>query len=140
METSAMIWWLPRAGSCGGPMRPRSSAPNSAGILGAVLRGHLVAELAPHFPAHPEEEDATGEQQPDQLQELNGDAGKGNAEGGRRANADDECLVALIGRQAGSGEAYNDGVVAGEHQVDENDLEEGAQRLRSNIQSCESLC
>src|SRR5690606_38980094 len=46
--------------------------------------------------------------------------------------ADQDGPVALLAGQARRREADHDGVVAGEHQVDEDDLEEGAQRFGGN--------
>ena len=92
------------------------------------MRG-LLAQLAPHLPAHPEQQHAAGKQQADHLQELGRDAGKDDAQRGRGHDADDDGAAALIGRQARSREPDDDGVVAGEHEVDQDDLEQRGQRV-----------
>ena len=92
------------------------------------MRG-LLAQLAPHLPAHPQQQHAAGEQQADHLQELGRDAGEDDAQGCGGDDADDDGAAALLGRQAGGGKADDDGVVAGEHEVDQDDLEQRGQRV-----------
>ena len=84
----------------------------------------LFAQLAPHLPAHPQQQDAAGKQQADDLQQLDRDAGKADAHHGRRGDAPEDHLGALVLRQTGGGEPDDDGVVAGQHQVDHDDLEQ----------------
>ena len=55
-----------------------------------------------------------------------------DAQAGRRGDADQDCLGALMGGQAGGGKADDDGIVAGQHQVDHDDLEESGENLWSD--------
>ncbi len=89
-----------------------------------------VAQIAPHLPADPEQEDAAGQQQADDLEKLDGDAGKRDAQDGGGKNADQDRLLALVGRQPRRGKTDDDGVVAGQHQVDEDDLQKRQQAGR----------
>ncbi|MGY4470624.1 hypothetical protein ACVWWK_006333 [Bradyrhizobium sp. LB9.1b] len=63
------------------------------------------------------------------MQKLGRDAGKDDAQGGGGDDADDNGAPALLGRQAGCGKADDDGVVAGEHEVDQDDLKQRGQRF-----------
>ena len=93
----------------------------------------LFAQLAPHLPAHPQQQDAAGEQQADDLQQLDRDAGEPDAHHGRRGDAPEDHLGALVLRQAGGGQADHDGVVAGQHQVDHDDLEQRSQSFGREV-------
>ena len=92
------------------------------------MRG-LLAQLAPHLPAHPEQQHAAGEQKADHLQQLGRDAGKDDAQCGGGDDADDDGAPALLGRKTRGGEPNDDSIVAGEHEVDQDDLKQRAQRL-----------
>ena len=72
------------------------------------------AQLAPHLPADPEQQDAAGEQQADDLQKLGGEPGEDDAQDRGGDDAEQDGLVALFLGEAGRGEADDDGVVAGE--------------------------
>ena len=87
-------------------------------------------QLAPHLPAHPQQQHAAGKQQADDLQELGGGGGKTDAQHRRGDDAHEDRLGALFFRQAGCGQADHDGIVARQHQVDHDDLEQGCQRFR----------
>ncbi len=80
------------------------------------------------FQLHPEQQDAAGEQQADDRQQLDGDAGERDAQHRGGDDADQDGAPALLRRQAGGGEPDDDGIVAGQHQVDHDDLEEGGDR------------
>jgi hypothetical protein len=82
------------------------------------------AQLAPHLPAHPEQEEAAGKQQAHDLQELGGHAGKRDAQHRGRHHADQDGLVALVCWQSRGGKPDHDRVVAGENEVDQDDLSE----------------
>ena len=82
------------------------------------------AQLAPHFPADPEQQQSAGEQQADDLKQLRGDAGEADAHQRGRADADQDGLGALLFRQAGGRQPDDDRIVAGKHEVDEDDFEE----------------
>ena len=60
------------------------------------------------------------------------DAREDDAQHRRGENADEDRPVALLARQPRRSEADHDGVVAGEHEVNEDDLEKGAYGLRGD--------
>jgi hypothetical protein len=95
------------------------------GILGA-----RPAQFAPHLPAHPQQENAAGEQQPDDCKQLNGDCGERQSQHSRRNDADQDRLASLRRRQACGREADNHRIVARKHQVDHDHLAESRQRFR----------
>ena len=86
-------------------------------------------QLAPHLPAHPQQQDAAGEEQADDLEKLGGEKREHDAQHRGGDDADQDRLVALLLRQPRRREADHDGVVAGQHQVDHDHLEEGRQGL-----------
>lgn len=86
-----------------------------------------IAKLAPHFPADPEQQQAAGQEQADDRQQIDCDAGKENTQNGCGQNADDDRLTPLRGLEAGSGKTDNHGVVAGENKVDSDDLQQSRQ-------------
>ncbi len=92
------------------------------------------AQLTPHLPAYPEKQQAASEQQSDDCQKIDGDGSKQDAEHRCRQNADNDRLAALRSFQAGSSKADDDGVVAGENEVDSNDLQQSRQTGR-----CENI-
>ena len=69
------------------------------------------------------------EQKPDDLQQLGRHAGEHDAQDGRSDDADQDRLVALVLWKTGRRQSDDDGVVAGQNQIDHDDLEEGGQRL-----------
>jgi hypothetical protein len=87
-------------------------------------RLRLVLDLAVHLPAHPEQQDAAGERQANDGQQLHGHGRKGDAQRDGSRNAPEDHPGAQIGRHAGGGETNDDGIVAGEDQVDDDDLGE----------------
>ena len=88
-----------------------------------------VAQLAPHLPTHPEQQDAANQQEAQDLQELCGEDGEDDAQHRRGKNADEDRLVALILRQARCRKPDHDGIVARQHQVDHDDLAQCDQGL-----------
>jgi len=86
-----------------------------------------LPELAPHLPAHPEQEDAAGEEKADQLQELDGHYGQTQAQGDGGHETVKDGFAPLFGRQTCGGEADGHGVVSGEGQVDHDDLSKSDQ-------------
>jgi hypothetical protein len=83
-----------------------------------------VAQLAEHPPAHPQQQHAAGQRDTDDRQQLHGDGGEGDAHHRRRADAPEDRLAPLLLRQPGGRHADDDGVVAGQDDVDEQDLGE----------------
>ena len=53
------------------------------------------AQLAPHLPAYPKQKDAAGEQQPNDLQQLNRDGREADTQGRGGQYADQDSLLAL---------------------------------------------
>ena len=68
----------------------------------------------------------------DQRQQLHGDQGEADPHHHRGGQADQDRLLALFLGQGGGGEAHGHGVVAGQHQVHQQDLAEGG-RLAGEI-------
>ena len=66
---------------------------------------------------------------PTMAQKPRRDAGEEDAQHRRCDDADEDRLVALLARQPRRRQADHDGVVAGEHEVDEDDLKERAHGL-----------
>ena len=87
-------------------------------------------QFAPHLPAYPKQQNAAGEHQSDDLQQLDRDAGKADAQRRGGEDADQYRLFALLFGKARGGKADNDRVIAGEHQVDHHDLKKGCEGLR----------
>ena len=81
-------------------------------------------QLAPHLPAHPQQENAAGKQQSHDLQQLYCDSREADPQGRGSQYAGQDGLFPLVLRQSGSGKPDNDRIVAGEHQVDHHDLKE----------------
>ena len=86
-----------------------------------------VAQLAPHLPAHPKQQNAAREQQPDDLQQLNRYGSEADAQERGGQYADQDRFPALSFGQPGGCQPDDDCVVAGEHQVDHDDLEKRSQ-------------
>ncbi len=110
----------------------RRGARSAAGAERELAFVRLLAQLSPHLPAYPEQQHAAGEQQADHLQKLGRNAGKDDAEHSGGSDADDDGAAALLGRQARRGKADDDGVVAGQNEVDQDDLKQRAQRVGSD--------
>ena len=116
-------------------LRPRASGGGSAAVVGrqgrlhlglglGLVVGRLLAQFAPHLPAHPQQQQAAGQQQADDGQQLDGDQGEADAQHDGGGQADQDRLLALLRRQGGGGQAHGDGVVAGQHQIDHQHLAE----------------
>ena len=86
------------------------------------------ADLAPHLPADPKQQKTAANQQerPD-LQQPGRRQGKADAQHGGCDDADQDGALALVGRQSRRRETDDDGVVAGERDVDRNDRKQGAE-------------
>jgi hypothetical protein len=94
-------------------------------LLGRLMAVRAaVAQLAVHLPADPEQQHAAGQHDADDRQQLDGDGGEADAHQRRGRDAPDDRLAPLVGRQARRGHADDDGVVARQHDVDEENLAE----------------
>ena len=82
----------------------------------------MADDLAVHLPAYPQQQNATGERQPDDGKQLHGDAGKGDAQHNSARDAPEDHPCPQLRRDPGGREADDDGVVAGQHDVDDDDL------------------
>src|SRR6185437_15832117 len=78
------------------------------------VRGRPPAQLAIHLPAHPEQQQPARQREADDREQLQGD----------RGDAEDDRPPALPGRQTGDGQPDHDGIIAGQHDVDEQHLQE----------------
>ena len=83
------------------------------------------AQFAKHFPAHPQQQQSTGQGNADDRQELDGDGTEGNAQQGGAGDAPEYGAAFLRLRQAGHRNADNNGVVAGQSDVDHQHLHKG---------------
>ena len=99
-----------------------------AGDLVGAAAFVLVANLALHPPRDPQQQEAAGEDQADDLQQLRDHEGEGDPQHQRRKDADHDDLLALLGGKAGRERPDDDRIVAGQDDVDQQDLEEGGER------------
>jgi hypothetical protein len=86
-------------------------------------------QFAPHLPAHPEEQHPAGEQEPDDLEELGRERREHDTQHCRGNDPDQDHPVALLRRKPGRRHADDDGVVAREHEVDHDDLQQHGQGI-----------
>ena len=98
------------------------------------------AQLAPHLPAHPEQQDAAGEEQAHDLEKLGREQREDDAQDGGGEDAEQDRLVALLLRETGGGQADDDGVVAGKRQVDADDHQEGDDLGSENCERSNMRC
>jgi hypothetical protein len=93
-----------------------------------------IAQFAIHFPADPKQQDATSQNNPDDLQQLNGDGSEADAHHGRRDNTPENGLFPLFRWQTRRRHAHHDGVIASEHNVNEKNKHEWLQPFREHFQ------
>ncbi len=106
------------------------------GILGAG-----AAQVTPHLPANPEQQDSTGEQEPNDCQQFHSHRRECQTHHRCGNNADEYCLAPLRLRQAGGRQADHHGIVAGEHQVDHDHLgKRGERTMGGKIEVDHSRC
>ena len=104
---------------------PECSSPVDFARAGAFV---LVPELAVHAPGDPQQQDAAGEHQADDLKQLGNDEREGDPQHERGEDADQDDLLALLRRKPRGERADDDRIVAGEDDVDQQDLDEGGER------------
>ena len=90
----------------------------------------FMAKLAPHLPGDPQQQQPAGQDQPDDLEQLGDDQGEADAQHQGSDDADEDDLAPLVGRQSSRQGADDDRIVAGQHQVDHQHLEEGGEGRR----------
>ena len=85
----------------------------------------LFAHLAPHLPGDPGQQQAAGQQQTDDFQEVVSENREYDAGEGGQADTDNNRAATQVRRQVRGGQADHDRVVSGQHDVDHHD---GAER------------
>ena len=110
IDTSARMIWVIAWRSVLCPVSPTARARARA------------AQLAEHLPADPQQQQPAGEQQPDDRQQLQRDGAQGDADHRRADDAEQDGRALLPRRQAGDGQPDDDGVVAGQRDVDQDHL------------------
>jgi hypothetical protein len=87
-----------------------------------------VAQLAPHFPAHPEQQQATThEQGTSKRQQPRGGERKNDTQNRCGNDAHKNGPGPLLFGQPGSGKADDNRIVSGQHQVNHDDLTQGGE-------------
>ena len=81
-----------------------------------------AADLAIHFPADPEQQDAAGQRQSDDGEELRRDRSEQDAQYDGRTDAPEDDLGAVLGRDTRGRKSDDDGVVARQRHVDQDDV------------------
>jgi hypothetical protein len=81
-------------------------------------------ELAPHFPANPEEEHAACKHKSEYLQQLCCYSGAYDPKSGRSKDTCYDGALSLRGWETCGGKPYDDGIVSSQHQVDHDDLDQ----------------
>ena len=102
----------------------------NAGITMAAA----IAQFAIHFPADPKQQDATRQDDTNDLQQLNGDGREADSHHGRRNNAPENRLFPLFWRQTRRRHADHDGVIAREHNVNEQNQEQWLEPVGEHFQ------
>ena len=126
---------MPRCGSkCLACCAPRERAVGidvvvGEGLNAVVFDGVRGAKLAPHLPANPEQQNAAGKQQANDLEELRGHAGERNAQHRGRHHADQNGLAPLVRWEPRGSEPDHDRVVAGENEIDQDHLNERSKHI-----------
>ena len=88
----------------------------------------------------PEQQEAAGQWQADDGEQLLGDRGEQDAKDDRGRNAPEDDLAPLLGRDLRSGETDDDGVVAGQGHVDEENLEQLVEVVSQPLEGSHVLC
>jgi hypothetical protein len=79
-----------------------------------------MLQLAEELPRHPQQQQPAGQPQSDDIQQPQGDRGEQDAQDRRRRDPDQDRAPPLRRRQARRGHADDDGIVAGEHDIDDD--------------------
>src|SRR5258708_3424552 len=91
-----------------------------------TVRSH---DLPVHFPTDPQQQNAAGQRQSDDGEKLLRYRRKGDAEDHRAGDAPEDDLGSHLRRHPRSGETDDDRIVAGQDDVDQDDIEQ-ANRIR----------
>ena len=81
-------------------------------------------EFARGLPDHPEQQDAAGQSEAEDVQHFEREQGEGDADDGGAGDTVPDGVAALLAGEAVDGEADDDGVVARQYQVNQQDLEQ----------------
>ena len=95
---------------------------------GGALQGPalpLVFDLPPQLPGHPEQQDSARQQEADYGQQIRDAEGEDDAQHRGHGDADGDHLEPLFLGQAGRRHADDQGVVAGQDQIDDDHRKEG---------------
>jgi len=111
-----------------GLLRGRSVDARQGGFAPGFLGPAPGDQIAPHLPAHPEQQQAAGQEQADDLQQLHRDQGEAAQHDHRRAEPQDDRPALEPMGQARRRQADGDGVVPRQGEVDHHHLREGRQR------------
>jgi hypothetical protein len=103
------------------PVHPAVKRVGAGGV--SVMRA--FPGLAVELPGHPQEEDAAGQHQTDDAEKLGRKQREDDAEPGRGGDAKDDRLAAKVVGESRGGHADDHRIVAGEHEVNDDDGEEG---------------
>ena len=106
-------------------LRPECSSPATSSRARAFV---LVAKLAVHPPRDPQQQIPPASTRPTICSSCDDDEREGDAQHQRGEHADQDDFLALIRRETGGQRSDDDRIVAGEHDVDQQDLEEGRDR------------
>jgi len=101
-----------------------------AGDFGRTARMHSFAQLAPHLPRDPDQQQAADKDQADDLHQLGHDEREGDAQHERREHADDDHLAPLVGGKPRRERADDDRIVARQYDVDHQHLQESGKGRR----------
>ena len=91
------------------------------------MRSVGATQLAEHLPAHPEQQQAARQQQSDDRQQLQRDGAQSDADHRRAQNAEQDGWALLLRAQTGNRHPDHDRIVAGQCDVDHDDLRQGGE-------------
>jgi len=80
--------------------------------------GLMAPKILPHAPRHPEKQQTTDKQKARDTEQLDGDAGKHNAQNKRKDDALHDGAPLLLTRQTGSGQTDGNRIIAGQCKID----------------------
>ncbi len=109
-------------GNIGDDDAPDGGAQAAFGLDGDMV--FATVQFARGFPDHPEEQYAPGQREADEGKQLKCDKREADADDCGAGDAGPDSPGPLMRRQTVDSQPDNDGVVTGEHKVDEEDLEQ----------------
>ena len=129
METSAIRIWIRASRKVFGLTLGSVGRVDVHGGLGGLVLGAAAwSRSSRHiFQQTQSSSRPPANSRPTIAEQLGGDQREADAHDHRGGQAPEDRLLALLRRQAAGRQADGDGVVAGQHQVDHQDLEEGGE-------------